>query len=331
MLRNRLLAIVVTGSATLALAAGLGSAVADQARAPRADASVKHLDAGRAEHDRIATYWTQRRMRAAVPAEALVAGRTPASSSTVAAGTPVVVSGRRPPPGGGAGGTGELYSGGGEVAATTGKVFFTLAGVDYVCSGSATASTNESLVLTAGHCVNEGPGSYVSNWAFVPGYDNGARPYGTFTASSLVTTSEFASTGDLNYDVAFAVVSPLGGVSLTDTVVGQGIAFNQPRSLPTYAFGYPATTPYDGSRLVWCWGTAVPDPTKGSTDQGLACDMTGGSSGGPWFIGFDSSTGIGVLNSLNSFKYRGGKVKTSMFGPYFGSVAQALYDTAQTL
>ena len=41
---------------------------------------------------------------------------------------------------------------------THGKVFFTLGGNDYVCSGTALLSGNKSVVWTAGHCVNEGPG-----------------------------------------------------------------------------------------------------------------------------------------------------------------------------
>ncbi len=52
---------------------------------------------------------------------------------------------------------------------STGKVFFTLGGVNYVCSGSATSSGNKDVVSTAGHCVNEGPGAFATNWAFVPG------------------------------------------------------------------------------------------------------------------------------------------------------------------
>ena len=67
--------------------------------------------------------------------------------------------------------------------ATTGKVFFTLGGVNYVCSGAATSSTNRDVVTTAGHCVNEGPGAFATNWAFVPAYNNGSRPYGTWTAA----------------------------------------------------------------------------------------------------------------------------------------------------
>jgi len=54
--------------------------------------------------------------------------------------------------------------------------------------------------------------------------------------------------------------------------------------------------------------------------------MTGGSSGGPWFLSFNEATGTGVQNSVNSFKYS--LFPGWMFGPYFGTDAQNLYHAA---
>ncbi len=209
--------------------------------------------------------------------------------------------------------------------ATTGKVFFTLSSGNYVCSGSAVSSANESTVLTAGHCVSDA-GTFATNWAFVPAYDDNVRPYGTWTASQLSTTSQWRSGEDFDYDVGFAKMNTLNGATLTDTVGGQGIGFNLARGQATHAFGFPAARPYDGSELAYCAGTVVQDTSYGSQDQGLACNMTGGSSGGPWMVGFNGSTG--TLNSVNSFGYRG--IKDVMWGPYFGSVVQSLYSSVQT-
>ena len=185
---------------------------------------------------------------------------------------------------------------------TTGKVFFTLGGSNYVCSGSAVTSGNESVVLTAGHCLHEGPGAFATNFAFVPAYDDGARPYGTFVATDLYTTSQWAASGDFVYDVGFAVVAPVGGVTLADTVGAQGIGFTASRTDFRYAFGYPAARPYDGSDLIYCAGTLKADPYGWDT-LGMSCNMTGGSSGGPWLSGFRTTTGLGTLTSVNSYKY----------------------------
>ena len=51
--------------------------------------------------------------------------------------------------------------------------------------------------------------------------------------------------------------------------------------------------------------------------------MTGGSSGGPWFIGSGST---GYQNSVNSFGYS--NVENTMFGPYWGSVIMSTYEAA---
>ena len=92
-----------------------------------------------------------------------------------------------------------------------------------------------------------------------------------------------------------------------------------------YSFGYPAASPYDGEELIYCSGSTIDDPL-GSNDHGLPCDMTGGSSGGPWFLSFDEASGAGIQNSVNSFGYV--ILPNVMWGPYFGTEAKALYDAA---
>ncbi len=333
MIRSRLIA-ALAGAVALAVASPAATAQEPSDRTSGRAGVASHAAATtKAEHDRIVAYWTPKRMREAVPADVLVAGRDKSSAGDrVESGSPQAVSAKGKPGGGTTGGfTGGYFMDTGKaVQQTTGKVFFTLGGTNYVCSGSAVSSANRDVVLTAGHCVHEGPGSFASSWAFVPAYDDGARPYGTFTARTLLTTTAWQSSGDFDHDVAFAVMNPVNGVDLTDTVGGQGIAFNQARGQYMHAFGYPQATPYDGSDLAWCHGTVIRDTFGGSTDQGLNCNMTGGSSGGPWFLGYSTATGVGTLNSVNSFKYTGGKFRSYMWGPYLGSTAQAVYNTAQT-
>ncbi|GIH80696.1 trypsin-like serine peptidase [Planobispora longispora] len=221
--------------------------------------------------------------------------------------------------------SGSPWTRGGAITKTAGRVFFTYQGRNASCSANAVTSENKSTVITAGHCVKMG-GSFHGNWVFVPGYDNGNRPYGTWVATTLYTTPQWNNSEDINYDVAAAVVAPLNGQRLTDVVGGQGVAFNQARRQQMHAFGYPAAGPYDGSRLIYCSGRAFDDFLL-SRDLGLSCNMTGGSSGGPWFLNFNESTGLGTQNSVNSFKYN--FAANWMFGPYFGSEARAVYDAAQ--
>ncbi|QYC39497.1 hypothetical protein Nocox_09385 [Nonomuraea coxensis DSM 45129] len=294
-----------------------------------------------AERRQVVRYWTATRMEAAEP----LTPPTPAKGAKLSAADVTAASaGAQPTAGPSAGGPstvapsraasslqaarsgGAPWTGGGAVVRTTGRIFFTTQGRNASCSGSAVTSANKSVVITAGHCVKLN-GAFHTNWVFVPGYDKGARPFGTWAATKLLTTPQWNASEDVDHDMAAAVVAPLDGRSLVDVVGGQGVAFNQPRRRQMYAFGYPAVAPYDGSKLVHCSGRAFDDHLL-SDDLGLTCDQTGGASGGPWMLNFDESTGLGTLNSVNSFKY--GFAPNWMFGPYFGNEAQAVYQWAQT-
>jgi len=306
--------------ALVALLLGLVSVAAATGSASGASRTPAGTPAGVETHaaatteaaaDRVTAYWTDERMREAKPAKAPSTAN--ASSTGIVKGSPLIVPKAKP-------GGSTTYPA--NVVATTGKVFFTEGGSNWVCSGTATNSGNESVVTTAGHCVNEGPGAYVTNFAFVPAYNNNVRPYGTWTARTLVTTTQWAQQGDISYDAGFAVMNTaVNGSTLQSTVGGQGIGFNLARGLAYNAYGYPAAGKFNGQTLKSCSGTAAPDPFGQTLSQGIPCDMTGGSSGGPWLINNNS-----VQNSLNSFGYQG--VRNTMFGPYFGADIQAAYDTA---
>ncbi|MFD7656078.1 trypsin-like serine peptidase [Actinosynnema sp. NPDC059797] len=263
------------------------------------------------------TYWTPERMRAAVPLDVRTADAS-ALRATAPAGEPASVAPTALPNGGSA------WTGGGAVTSTAGRVFFTYQGRSASCSGNAVTSGNKSTVITAGHCVKL-DGAYHTNVAFVPAYDNGNAPYGTWNARRTLATPQWDATEDINYDIGAIVVGQLNGQYLTDVVGAQGIAFNQSRAADMYAFGYPAASPYDGTRLVYCSGRTF--NAFLSSGVGMTCNMTGGASGGPWFRSFSEATGTGTINSVNSYKIN--LIPTWMFGPYFGADAQNLYTQAQ--
>ncbi|WRH26456.1 hypothetical protein GC088_07560 [Arthrobacter sp. JZ12] len=204
-----------------------------------------------------------------------------------------------------------------------GKVFFTMGGQNYVCSANSVQSGNQSTVATAGHCTYDIDAGWATKFVFVPAYNNGASPYGMWAAASLHSTTEWVSRNDISYDGAFAVVEPLNGRTLAATVGASNIGFNLARNLTYTAYGYPAARPFNGETLKSCYGTASADRIGGTQSQGIPCDMTGGSSGGPWFIGSGSG---GTQNSVNSFGYN--IQKNVMYGPYFGSSIQSAYATA---
>jgi V8-like Glu-specific endopeptidase len=204
-----------------------------------------------------------------------------------------------------------------------GKVFFTdNKGVDYVCSGTALVSANESLVWTAGHCVNEGPGAFYKNFLFVPAYRDGTAPYGKFAATTLLTTSGWQSSGEFGVDLGAAVVGANGsGTTLTDAVSEAPIVFNAVRVQSYRLYGYPAAKKFNGQRLRVCQTSWLMDDVASPDTMGASCDMTGGSSGGAWV------TSSGSVASVVSYGYS--NLRNVLFGPHLETEAQSLYETAQ--
>ncbi|MGP9539652.1 trypsin-like serine peptidase [Brachybacterium sp. AOP43-C2-M15] len=273
-------------------------------------------------------YWTAERMESAIPADTLIEGEQAPDGQVESSETVQVP--RVDPLAATQTQSGEAdwsFEADPSAAASgtdhIGKVFFTVGGNDYVCSGNAVASQNGSTVSTAGHCTSES-GQWASNWVFAPAYDQGETPYGLWSATELYAPEQWVGQEDMNYDIAFAVVAPeSGSTSLTDAVGGSGIEFNTERGALYTSFGYPAAAPFDGETLEQCQDYGSDDTLGGTDDQAIDCDMTGGSSGGPWFVG-DGADGMQI--SVNSFGYTA--QPNVMYGPYLGDVAQDVYAEA---
>jgi hypothetical protein len=219
-----------------------------------------------------------------------------------------------------------------------GKLFFTIDGTDYVCSGTAVdASANVNLVWTAGHCVTDGPGHDATRLLFVPGYYNGQEPNGRWAYTSLDSTAGWEAQGAdrFTYDLGAARVVNVTNASATfaGTIGTRPVAFGQdPTGRRLVSYGYPAAGKFTGGEQYACaspfrlWdGTPFEDPMQ------ISCDMTGGSSGGGWILD-GNANGAGdagePLVSVNSYGYL--NEKATMYGPYMpagaASQAQALYD-----
>ncbi|HEY0641495.1 MAG TPA: peptidase [Pseudonocardiaceae bacterium] len=314
-------AAVLTAGLALAVFAAPSGAAPTTGAAPLVTSAPGAVTA--AEIKAVTDFWTPERMRSATPLDAITV--SPGDLRRVTAGAPSTVAPSAPgvqafPHGGGP------WTGGGAVVTTAGRVFFTYQGRTASCSGNAVTSANKSTVMTAGHCVKL-DGAFHTNFAFAPAYNNGNAPYGTWTARLTRATPQWVASEDINYDIGAAVMNTLNGQSLTDVVGGQGLAFNGSRAQNMYAFGWPAAAPYDGTRMIYCSGRTF--SAFISSGVGMTCNMTGGSSGGPWFVNFSEATGTGLVNSVNSYKIN--FFPNWMFGPYFGADAQTLYNTAQAL
>jgi hypothetical protein len=268
--------------------------------------------------DIVIKHWTVASMRSATDADLLIAGASGPTqrSSDTSQGKSAQQQGQLPRDGA------LSYP-----HSTVGKVFATNAtGQDLTCSGTAVVSNNHSVVDTAGHCLYWS-GNWMHNVIFCPLYENGDTPYGCWAARDLEAPSDWidAKPNDYHHDFGMAIVSPNGQGDLTDLVGGAGWTYNQPVSQPFYAYGYPAGYPFDGQTRQSCersFGTVWEH--GGGTVVSIPCNMTGGSSGGPWFIQIGGNWYLNGHNDFTSTLQPG-----SMFSPYYDDTWYALYNKAQ--
>ncbi len=300
----------------------------------------------RAHQDRVLAYWTPARLAHAVSRDFVRDDRGRFSPDKGKPG------GDKGKPGGGGGSgtvTGASWTGKGAILTGSGKVAFTMGGTDYICTGSVVNDTRSSvsIVLTAAHCVyDESAGGQASGWAtnfiFIPSFDTSPTytcantTYGCWVATSLAVHTLWANAGGFNEqatanDWGFAVM-PAGGKQnkQLDAVAGSfPIQYSGVSAGATLtSFGYPAAGKYHGSDLVYCQGPIFADTQNASLTWGLSCDMTGGSSGGPWLSG-DPKTNAAILRSVNSYSYTNDKSKE--YGPKFNSRTQSTFDLANSL
>lgn len=197
------------------------------------------------------------------------------------------------------------------------------------CSAVAVQSANQSVVVTASHCVflNEATTTY----KFCPGTTGCSSGVPTFTATNAdVHVDPRSKAGDGAYDFAFVTVHPTSPTgSPVAAAVGGGlpISFNPPYNQSAKMYGYPglattlqscgplATSTYTGSS----WQSGDPPAMKMQNN----CNFGGGASGGPWINSSGAVVAI-TAQQISDCLWCG----TYNTGIYMGSAAAAQYNIA---
>jgi hypothetical protein len=257
----------------------------------------------------IERFWTPQRMAAARPLEMTIAkdgrpdvhlGLRPAAAR---ASYSLVESPETPP------------------YAWNGRLYVVQSGREGFCSATAIDSASRSLVLTAGHCVNTGPrngrpGRWSSYLEFVPGFNLGAAPYGTFVLSGTPRALPgWTEEGNPDFDLGAFLTEPnAGGVALADAVGGGArIVTDLGRRQRFETFGYPGGTERMRTCVSGFAGEGfVTAGLKGPSTVGVHCWWPPGSSGGGWLI-----DGGQEIDGLNTYIQVDEKRRT--FGPYFSA------------
>jgi V8-like Glu-specific endopeptidase len=250
-------------------------------------------------------------------------------------------------PGGGGAVTGASWPNGGAIQERSGRILFSSGGSDWICSGSvvndASTSNGYSIVLTAGHCVFDGTDGWSYNFLYMPNfdaepnYDCNTRADGCWRANLLSANADFVPEGfgtdeTVRVDYGFARVglriAGSGTAELDADTGGYGLnTASVAHNVTKWAFGYPAEGKYKGKDLIYCSGPTIDDP-YGAPTWGVACNMNGGSSGGPWIYGTTNPavyTAGTLLTSVNSYGYSGVQY---MFGPKFNAETQTVFNSA---
>lgn len=173
---------------------------------------------------------------------------------------------------------------------TVGKLFFSINGSPYVCSG---AVIQQRVVATAGHCVHSGTSSgFYSNFVFVPAFRDGEAPLKIWNWRYVTTTGTWANGGGSVPNAAdyamieFADQAMTSGGALTKIGTVTGWLGWQTLSLDanhTSKLGYPCNL--DACQKMQnvtsnSLRTSFPNNVEYGTDA------RGGSSGGPWVQNF---------------------------------------------
>jgi hypothetical protein len=203
------------------------------------------------------------------------------------------------------------------------------------------------VILTAAHCVYDDVyKSFARNVLFIPDQagttgagtdlDCTNDPLGCWAPSFGVVDDDWTTRtfpDNILWDYGYYVVDDESdshsgaGTSgaLDDDASSLPVQFKAPETpdAVTHALGYSYS---DDPNFMYC---AEPMDTTGTANWWLPnCDLSGGSSGGPWIQLMDKATGSGPIISVNSWGYT---TTPGMAGPELnGSSAQCLFTAAKT-
>lgn len=75
---------------------------------------------------------------------------------------------------------------------------------------------------------------------FIPGYQDGATPFGVWTPRRLLVAPQWASSSDPDFDVGFVVLQPLDGKNIEEVLGANQIGFDVGFDHLVRVTGYPA-------------------------------------------------------------------------------------------
>ncbi|SEK74674.1 trypsin-like serine peptidase [Streptacidiphilus jiangxiensis] len=278
-----------------------------------------------------ATFWTSARLADAAPVDAPkttaaagTAGTTGTTGTASGLGAHAMVGARLSTPSSIARST---HFGG---ASSTGVIFYASKDMTtHYCTASVVDSHYGNLIIMAAHC---NPGSWM---AYVPKYQHGLsaarQPYGIWAVTKVFKDSHYTggSGAGSDYDYAFAQVAKNSkGQSVQSVTGGNWLSHTTSYNMYVTALGYPKITADSADQAIRCHPGYATQKLPGYRQMVLYCTgFYGGTSGGPWLLGFNGNTGylIGITGGYED----GGPNSWISYSPVFDSRIFTLFQYAE--
>lgn len=225
---------------------------------------------------------------------------------------------------------------------TVGKLTYNVDGVlslnctATVLQGTA-ATNNEDLIVTAAHCIEgvEDGVPYIStDLAFSPMWHDNQSPYGTWSVNEVFLDSWMncsipvidCGTNPEN-DYAVIVLNPQSGKGVGDVTGANGWSINQPDTVDNVTIaGIPGSSP---DTLTTVENTTTVSESGDSYRTATTPGFTDGTSGGPWFEGFSTTTRRGTLiGDTGGFEQGGPSSGSPSYSDYWTSSFATLVSQA---
>ncbi len=178
-----------------------------------------------------------------------------------------------------------------------GKLYFNVPGGGSSYCTASVASGN-SVILTAAHCAYTRGAGWNYNFVFVPADRYGAAPYGSYGWQTATILTDWINIGGRRHDVAAIKLTGerSTGLPVVNYVGWLGRSWDWGYEQWTYSHGYASNFSTQYTNV--CAGWTFYAPSEGTDVLVQGCDMTYGSSGGPWLRNFTHNSHAG--NHVNS-------------------------------
>ena len=193
----------------------------------------------------------------------------------------------------------------------------------HFCTGAVVSGGAGDIVVTAAHCLY-GRG-FRRRVFFVPRYDRGRRPYGTWTSTTMLVDRRWRLRHDADLDFGFIVLRPRYGRRIASVVGANTLITNPGFHNLIRVIGYPSRS----DRAVVCDSVTH---RFGRFQLRFYCPgFYGGTSGSPFLRHYSKRRRTGEIMGVIGGYQAGGAYSYLSYSAYFDHDIRRLYGQVESL